>query len=656
MTPAVRRFLPALLLFAFLGALAVPVRPGVARQATPPAAGGDAGAHTLTGPLRVTNPLLQQALSEPYVLLADLTNFVRREVNGDPPDDPQVTARLVGDPTDATYMMPLPILPRGTVSDVDGGAIGNGVQIYSVEFAANFIGDPFFDRYEAETGWGTALSSMRVQQGTYEVVGGRIVVWAADAEQGFPTDFGPDGRLFTGDDPIGPLPTGWTVIDLDASPFAQLRGGSVEIPILEGDGGLKDLSDRSYTGAFDALLAELRVRYPFREYKGIDFDAIEAEVRPLVERAERDDDELAFNLAMSRFAVLFGDGHVSTQPPIDDLLRRFGGGVGVSLGQTDDGAVLVSAVAADSPAAQAGIAPGVEIVGWDGQPVADAVADQELVFSASSPHTRTRQRLALLPRSEVGAAVTVAYRTADGGTASVDLVATSDQAGLGSVFGPAPENPAEAPVTVDVLDGGIGYVRVNTFFDDLALVAASWEWALNRLNQLRAPALIVDVRGNGGGAGQLATYFAGSFTDEPFALADNYFADETGALVYSGTTAIEPTSVRWDGPVAVLIDEECASACEIFAAALAENPDHLLVGHDPTAGVEGAVYPWSLPGDLYFQAPLGLFQRDGEVYIEGVGVAPTLDVPVTRDTLLATDDVVLDAALAALLPNAGRDR
>ncbi len=615
-----------------------------------------AGANTLTGSVAVSNPLLIEALSEPYIFLADLANFVRRDVNGDPHQDSQVLARLDGDLTQASYAMPLPILPRGTISDIDLGAPGAGVQVYSVELGGNSVGDPFYGPFESETGWGTAYSSMRVENGTYEVEGGRVVAWSPDDRQLFPSDVGPDGRLFTADDPLAPLPAGWTVVDLDRRPFALLRDPTVDVPILEGDGGLKDLSDLGYTAAFDALLAELRLRYPFTAAKNVDFDAIAAEVRPLVEQAERDQDALAFNVAIARFAVLFNDGHVGVQPPVDDLLRRYGGGVGLTLGQTDDGAVIVRAVAPDSPAAQAGIQPGADILEWAGQPVATALAAQELIFPASSPHTTVLQRLALLPRREPGATLSVAFQNPGAAPSVADLQATADESGLFDAFDPPPENPAAPPVTVEFLDGRVGYVRVSSFFGDLAFLAAAWEDALATLDELNAPALIVDVRGNGGGAGGLATYFAGAFTGEPFALADAYFADETGTLVYAGTTTVDPTPLRWDKPVAVLIDQGCASACEIFAAAVARDPAALLVGQYPTAGVEGAVYPWNLPGDLYFQAPLGLYQVNGEIFIEGTGVPPTLDVPVTTENLISGDDVVLAAAQDALRPLARAER
>jgi len=42
---------------------------------------------------------------------------------------------------------------------------------------------------------------------------------------------------------------------------------------------------------------------------------------------------------------------------------------------------------------------------------------------------------------------------------------------------------------------------------------------------------------------------------------------------------------------------------------------------------------------------------DGNVLIEGVGVLPTIDVPVTEETVFSDDDVVLEAAIAWLAEN-----
>src|SRR5574342_636475 len=55
------------------------------------------------------------------------------------------------------------------------------------------------------------------------VFGGKYLVYAPDGQQQFPSDFGADKKLFTDDDPIMDLPAGWSVIDMDQSPFGVDR-------------------------------------------------------------------------------------------------------------------------------------------------------------------------------------------------------------------------------------------------------------------------------------------------------------------------------------------------------------------------------------------------------------------------------------------------
>jgi len=631
----------ALLVVVALLAPMVPILPAMA------VAQGERGVVTLTGEVTVSNPLLQEALSEPYILLTDLSNFIARDIDGGPPPGPQVAARLEGDlAAGAAFSLPLPIAPPGSVHRV--GDEGTGVKVYSVELNNNVVGEPFFGPFEIEQGWGTAYSSMAVEPGSYEVVGGRIVAWAEREGEAFPSGFGADGRLFTADDPLAPLPAGWTVVDLDRSPFGLGRAATIAVPIIEGEAGLRDLSELGYTAAFDALVEELRLRYPFTDAKGIDWDALVAEFRPQVEAAERAGSVTEFHAALVRFALRFGDGHVQVEPLVDDLRRRYGATAGVVLGRADDGTVVARSVARRGPAAGVGIAPGAAIVGWDGRPVAEALAAQEIVRAASSRHVVEAQRLALLPAGLEGEQVDVVFRNPGGEEETAALILSPDRSVLRALFDPAAGEPAELPVTVEVLPSGVGYVRVRSFFADLALLAASWEWALERLDRAGVPALIVDVRGNAGGAGLLATYFAGAFTGEPFDLAEQRFADPSGELVFSGTLDVEPTPTGWEKPVAVLVDGGCASACEIFAAAVAHDPAHLIVGETPTAGVMASVFPWELPGGIQLQAPLGRMDAGGEIFVEGRGVAPTVDVPVTVEGLTSGEDGVLAAAEAEL--------
>ncbi|MCC6312704.1 MAG: hypothetical protein IT337_01725 [Thermomicrobiales bacterium] len=636
------RLVPVLLVLALLVSGLTPLAHAV----------DDHGVDTIVGDVTVTSPFIGKAFSQPFMQLTDLTAFVKRDLLMPLPTIGQISANITGDFRDkGRFTIPLPIRPIGQDNDLDGGGPGAPVQLFAVDFTVNLVGDPSLGPLEY-TGWPSALSSLDVAIGTNEVRGGRMVIWSSDDDGAFPTGFGPDGKLFTDDDPMGAVPAGWTVIDLDQIPFALDRSASVNVPILEGDIGLRDLSDRTYTEAFDALVDELAARYPYTAFKGIDWDALSAEFRPAIERAEAAQDKEAFNVALMRFAVAIGDGHVSVDPP--DLLfgQQLGGNLGLALGQTDDGAIIVRCVTAKGPAKKAGIEPGARIIAWDGAPVAEALAAVDLVFSKSTELGLRDQRLWLLPRQPVGAKVAIAFANPGEAEQTAALRAAKNTDGFNAPCGIAKADPAEMPVTTKVLPSGIGYIKVNAFSEDLTLTLHAWEWALRRLRKLEAPALILDIRTNGGGLGKLPLYMAGSFTSESFVLANEVYVAENGERVVSGIDRIDPAPVRWKKPVAVLIGPECVSACELLAAAIAHDPARPIVGLGPTAGVEGGVFSWNMPGNIPFHAPLiGFEDSGGDVFLEGSGVQPTIRVPNTVESLMvdpAAADPVLETAVRTL--------
>ncbi|HEX5497752.1 MAG TPA: S41 family peptidase, partial [Thermomicrobiales bacterium] len=539
-----RRRWPVVILLAL--AFLPPLAPALTR------AQAASGVETLTGTVTVSNPMLLRVLSEPFINLSDLTAFVKRDLRMPLPSPVQITGNLQGNLRDgASFRIDLPIRPDGATNDLAHGQGGAGVQVYALDFQDNASGDPFLDPIEMR-GWPTALSSLAVAVGTNEVTGGAVIVWAADDGEQFPTGFGPDGKLFTADDPVGPIPQGWTVVDLDKTPFAQIRSDTAAVPMIEGQAGLNDLSKLTYTEAFDRLLAELRTRYPFTKAKGLDWDAIAAQIRPEVAAAEQARDQNAFNLALMHLAIAMHDSHVAVDPPANFVVDRFGGGVGIALGQNDDGAIVIRCVQAGSPAAKAGISPGSILTEWNDAPAAEAATKVDQLFSESTAAGLQRQRLRLLPRMPVGTSATVSWRP-PGGDAdkSAVLAGVLDPYGLDKPCDLDLTDPAAFPITAKLLPGKIGYIKVDTFADNLSMLTGAWEWSLRRLDDLGATALIVDVRDNGGGVTRLATYFAGSFYDRPFTLARHVFVDAAGDQVVSGIDQVEPAPMQWRKPVAV---------------------------------------------------------------------------------------------------------
>jgi C-terminal processing protease CtpA/Prc len=378
-----------------------------------------------------------------------------------------------------------------------------------------------------------------------------------------------------------------------------------------------------------------------------------------VQKADQDQSKEEFNIALLRFVARFKDAHLAVAVPEAYFRQQTEGGLGMVLGQADDSTVIAQIVLENLPAAQAGIKTGARILAWNGQAIDTALASTALLFAPqSSPHATRLQQLRYLMRGPIGTQFSVQFQNPGDAPRTVEVTTVSDSQSFRLSSFNVGRRPDEMPIQMRLLDSGTGYIKINTFRGDSILLTRTWEWAVNKLKALGAPALIVDMRQNGGGSALLARYFAGSFYKDTFILDRAFQSDGSGQFIYVGKDDVLAAPVQWEKPVAVLIGPACASACEIFAAALAHDPQHLLVGRYPTAGVEAGVEPWTLPDNLTFQAPTLREQSpDGYVFVEGVGVVPNLKVPVTVASLVYTqvDELaVADQALASPdRPNAG---
>ena len=113
------------------------------------------------------------------------------------------------------------------------------VMVFAIAYWTNTWGDPYLERRDqGGGGWSSAYASTKVSSNRdsyLEVYGGKYLVYAPDDKQQFPSGFGADKKLFTDDDPIMNIPAGWSVIDLDKTPFAIDRSEKPTIDLFEGE-------------------------------------------------------------------------------------------------------------------------------------------------------------------------------------------------------------------------------------------------------------------------------------------------------------------------------------------------------------------------------------------------------------------------------------
>ena len=215
------------------------------------------------------------------IILEDQGGFVTRDRKFVIPVESQVIGQITSDfyTSPFTYSLTLPEEPNGTLHDVDhDGKQETGVMVFAVAYWTNTWGDPYLERRDLMGGaWSSAYASTKVSDNPdsyLEVFGGKYLVYAPDDQQQFPSDFGADKKLFTDDDPIMDLPAGWSVIDMDQSPFAIDRSEKPTIDLIEPEStALDDFSQLSYTEAFDKMLEKFTNEYAFTELKKIDWAA-----------------------------------------------------------------------------------------------------------------------------------------------------------------------------------------------------------------------------------------------------------------------------------------------------------------------------------------------------------------------------------------------
>ena len=135
---------------------------------------------------------------------------------------------------------------------------------------------------------------------------------------------------------------------------------------------------------------------------------------------------------------------------------------------------------------------------------------------------------------------------------------------------------------------GVGYVRLTNF---QKTTARDFDAALWKLHREGMRSLIVDVRGNPGGLLSASVEVADRF------VGDGIIVSTKGRNPMEDFTHQANMASTWRVPLVVLVDENSASASEIFAAAIRDHKRGLIVGHQSygKGSVQG-IFPLNVSG------------------------------------------------------------
>ncbi|MCB0112114.1 MAG: PDZ domain-containing protein, partial [Caldilineaceae bacterium] len=423
----------------------------------------------------------------------------------------------------------------------------------------------------------------------------------------FPCAAGEDGVLFTADDAIAPLPTGYTIARIDGTQVTFDRSRVATVDMVEVPGSeTPDFSDQGIVESFGSLIDFLRERYVFNNFYEFDWDAYYEKYLPKVEEAEAADNLALYFLALFDLAQELGDKHVFvtadpagiTSPEAIATYGQglsFGGGrIGAQTVELDDGRIIVASVTPDSPAAEAELTFGTEIVSVNGAPVQEALENvRSLYFPGSDAALHYRQVQYLLS-AVPGTEMEVGYILP--GATEVTTTTFPVVPGV-----PPLDEPGFMPMEYDVV-GNFGYVHWS-FFRRTGIATHIFADFIKTMNQYYVSGIIIDLRGNGGGADLMEDAVLSYLysAEEPYThdgTTKFHYNTGTGEWVseFESTQLSAPAGVApFLGAVVVLVDTDCASACEFLSYGLQRTGRATVVAQYASNGAGGSTNAIVLP-------------------------------------------------------------
>ena len=371
----------------------------------------------------------------------------------------------------------------------------------------------------------------------------------------------------------------------------------------------------------DTISNDVRKHYYDPKLHGIDWDANVKKYR------ERIDSASSLNRGLSEVAAaldVLNDSHTFFISPPRPYKHDYGWQIGM-VGEK----CLVLAVRPKSDAATKGVKPGDQVLTINGySPQRDNLWKMNYVFKALRPQP----------------ALNVSLLSPDGQTKNIELVAAMRQLPKmrdltgGHIFEYIRELQDEIDLTkmrYAELEGDILVLKLPEFIQSELSVDSMMKKARHK------SALIIDLRGNPGGAVTTLDEVVANLFDHDVKICDRVTRDNS-----------KPQKARtigksaFAGKLYVLVDSRSASASEVLARVVQIEKRGLVIG-DRSAGavMEARQYPYQIGLDIII--PYGasitdadLIMADGKS-LEKVGVLPDETVlPVPADLAMGHDMVL----------------
>jgi carboxyl-terminal processing protease len=395
---------------------------------------------------------------------------------------------------------------------------------------------------------------------------------------------------------------------------------------------------RLNTDSFEYVWKTVRDKHWQTKPGGLDWQAVHDELRPVIEKADSMEAARAVmngmlgRLHQTHFNIVPGEVYSD----VDGAHGRPGENTTGLDVRVIGKQVLVTSVEAGSSAAGNGVRPGWQILRIGDLDLDLVIAKLDEIYAKSTLRELISRR-AVLSRLEGNAGESVEVEFLDGRDQHVSK-ALKHQKPKGTLAQFGYLYPAYVWFDSSKIGGGsIGYVIFNLFLDPARLMNLFGE-AVQSCS--KCDGFVIDLRGNPGGIGLMAMGMAGWFIDKP--------DQRLGTLHMRDTTLnfiVNPRVNTFAGPVAILVDGASASTSEILAGGMKDLGRARIFGTRTAAAALPSLFEL-LPNGDGFQYAIANYISEGGKPLEGLGVTPDVDAPVTRKALLEGKDPPLDAAIA----------
>lgn len=369
--------------------------------------------------------------------------------------------------------------------------------------------------------------------------------------------------------------------------------------------------------------------YPYFDVVDVDWE----EVLPrTLRRAQSDQSSEEFLRTLRHMVAQLDDGHGRVSHPVDESMT----GLPLRVDRIEDEVIVTDT--ASYVQADLCPEPGDAVVSIDGTSVEDALESAKQYISGSS-QWKSFRALRGFGEGKAGTSAQLTLRRQGKEVeCQVSRADTSEERTRRQQL----ETEAR-PDSIQRLGDGIYYVDVTR---------AGREVLRPRMEELaEADGVVFDVRGypEGGTEELLQHVSRDTLRSARWKVPQIVFPDHKNVAGYdtSGRWTLPPKTPQITGEIAFLTDERALSYGESIMGIVEHYKLGEIVGQ-PTAGVNGNVNPFSLPGDYrVVWTGMRVVKHDGSQH-HLVGIQPTIPVERTVEGVREGRDEILEAALDAI--------